>query len=159
MPLSSWIRFSASRSKLFKWLPKESADLTAIKHSQCNENEGEHTTNFEKMQNGTTIIWNNLHFDPSDAPCCNSILVRERLLLSTATSNGDNPSLFKLLWRIKKNQPPNLLNYYLLWLSNEFFAFLWFVRSFVRLLPININISWFKDGSRFFQMTIFDSRK
>lgn len=33
---------------------------------------------------------------PSMAPFCSSILVRDRLLLNTATSNGDNPSLFKL---------------------------------------------------------------
>lgn len=28
IPLNSWMRFSASRNKLFKWLPNESGDLT-----------------------------------------------------------------------------------------------------------------------------------
>lgn len=37
------------------------------------------------------------HCELSTAPCCSSIFVIERLLLSTATSNGDKPSLFKLL--------------------------------------------------------------
>lgn len=33
-PLNSWIRFSASRSKLFKWLPNESVDLTGLKRQK-----------------------------------------------------------------------------------------------------------------------------
>lgn len=36
------------------------------------------------------------HLLPSTAPCCRSIFVSERLLLRTATSNAENPSVFKL---------------------------------------------------------------
>lgn len=39
---------------------------------------------------------NYLHCELSTAPCCSSIFVIERLLLSTATSSGDRPSLFRL---------------------------------------------------------------
>lgn len=43
------------------------------------------------------ILWPHLHCVPSIAPYCSSIFVIDRLLLSTATSSGDNPSLFKLV--------------------------------------------------------------
>lgn len=106
MPLSSWMRFSASRSKLFKWLPNESVDLT-------------------KTENGNTLNQNvltvqiisqrmnqsNSHLFPSVAPCCSSIFVNERLLLRTATSKGDNPSLFKLLCAPPSHQKKNFKNH------------------------------------------------
>lgn len=45
MPLSSWMRFSASRSKLFKWFPNESVDLT----------KNENVTQWQQIENMFTI--------------------------------------------------------------------------------------------------------
>lgn len=88
-PLNSWIRFSASRSKLFKWEPSESEVSTEILSN--------HHIWWILTASLSQVLYLYSHVLPSVAPFCKSILVIERLLLSTAISNGDKPSLFELL--------------------------------------------------------------
>lgn len=120
IPLSSWMRFSASRNKLFKWLPNESGDLTrlyAYKKVKWNEKGTQLQCNWpkkrkkERNQSINQLILMcikpklnenyGIHLFPSMAPCCNNIFVSERLLLRTATVSGDSPSVFKLHSSVK----------------------------------------------------------
>lgn len=116
MPLNSWMRFSASRSKLFKWLPSESGDLTGIGlpyHANVFERSAQYPCKRSQKQRDQKKMNNieygciqlelnqsgkakYIHLFPSTAPCCSSIFVSERLLLRTATVSGDSPSVFKL---------------------------------------------------------------
>lgn len=116
---------------------------------------------------------------PSIAPCWSRTFVSDRLLVSTATSNGDKPSLFKLF----RTRTQTTTTYCLL-IFNYFVDFVnriiifnrrsdagkWaeFVNTkcarlnveYQRLLvylPIYVHISWFDDSTSFIQMTIFHS--
>lgn len=48
-----------------------------------------------------------LHCEPSKAPCCSNILVMDRLLLSTATSKAERPSVLMLNIERKLNNYVN----------------------------------------------------
>lgn len=111
-PLNSWIRFSASCKSPFKCFPNDSATrrerkkrIRSMQNCVVGSFAGDGcvlTVKWirwaNKVSNKIVNLFENwhLHLLPSMAPFCSSILVRDRLLLNTATSNGDNPSLFKL---------------------------------------------------------------
>lgn len=106
-----------------------------------------HLMNTECIEIQVSYLYS--HVLPSVAPFCKSILVIERLLLSTAISNGDNPSLFKLLDR-------NKAKFELIFFS---FFFLDNYYNFTKISPVYIYIGRIKNRSGFIQMTIFNGRK
>lgn len=112
------------------------------------------------------------------APCCSSIFVIDRLLLSTATSNGDSPSLFKLFenkWKTNKiyekantscNANNASLDHY--WAKLNVSAIIDITRKFVwpafwgrtsgwmnLALPVNVDIGGLENGARFIQVPVF----